>query len=202
MILIPGGLASTCDEFESVRSNISAVFHLERRLPGLVFRKTLSHTLFCEYEAALSPELWAMFQRLAKLHGDARVDLLVVEPDHQSYYLDRHGVYPAMSLSVNSSEDDYWDVIAGENGGDIVSTADVIAITGASGSWGCWGERSDEILVVQGLPEGVSEEAWSDEFGPFLGVAEALENYVSFAFRHDIPGWYASAFSENYDRSS
>lgn len=192
------GLVSTRDEFEFIRSNISSVFYIDRRFPDLVFKNALPRTLFCEYEAALAPELWPMFQKLARLHGDSKINLLVVEPGYQPCHLDRYGMYPAISLSVNSSPADYWDIIGSEDRGSIDSLADVIAITGTSGAWGCWGERSDEVLAVQGVPESISDDEWCDEFGPFLRSSEALDSYISFAFRDGIPEWYASTFTQNY----
>lgn len=191
------------DDFEAVREGVSRVFHLKRRFPEMVFRKPSSRILFCEYGAALSPELWPAFQCLARLHGDDRINLLVVEPDFQSHYLEKHGVYPGISLSVESSEDEYWNIIGHEPesglGGAIYISADVIAITGTSGAWGCWGERNDEILAVQGISENISDEAWCDKFGPFFGASEALEKYVSPAFHWNVKEWYSSSLISNYE---
>ncbi|WP_433470313.1 hypothetical protein [Saccharomonospora azurea] len=110
-------------------------------------------------------------------------------------------MFPAVSLPVDSSPDDYWDAISeaprGNAGEAIVFSARVLTITGLSGLWGCWGECDPDILALQGLPDHILDDAWCDEFGPFLRAPDALENYISPNFGDNIPGWFSDRFLRN-----
>lgn len=168
------------------------VFDLAARLPGQVFREPQGDSLFCEYDAVLAPELWPALREMARWHGDDRVELLVP------------GASRAVSLSVHADEDDYWTAIG--HGSDdelldsIAVSADVVAVTGPSGKWGCWGERDPEIAVFRGFPDAAARDGWRERFGPFLDAAGAVESYVWMALggRGLVPDEYAAALAENY----
>lgn len=115
-------------------------------------------------------------------------------------------MYPAMSLSVEAGTDDYWSGIGHEPGGDIMGSiavsADVVAVTGGSGEWGCWGERNPEVAVFQGFPSTVARNEWRAQFGPFLEVSGALESYVYPApAGRTVPDEYAAILTANYGSS-
>jgi hypothetical protein len=116
---------------------------LDARLPNQVFVEGADDSLFCEFDAVLAPDFWPALCAMARWHGDARVELLVLEP--------AWGRYPAVSLSVDADVDDYWAGIGYEPNGDIMGSiaisANVIAVTGPSGTWGWWGERDPEVAV-------------------------------------------------------
>ncbi|MET9260618.1 hypothetical protein [Amycolatopsis sp. NPDC004079] len=54
-------------------------------------------------------------------------------------------------MSAHADEDDYWTAIGHGSDDDfldsIAVSADVIAVTGPSGKWGCWGERGTEVAL-------------------------------------------------------
>ncbi|MGW1531581.1 hypothetical protein [Streptomyces aureus] len=185
-----------------VRSRCGAVFDLDARLPDLVFRQDRGDTLFCEFDALLTPNLWPALRTMAQWHGDRHVELLVLEAGRGTVLL------PAMSLSlsVEASGDDFWDAVGFEPDGDALDSitimADVVAVTGPSGLWGCWGERDPEVAVFQGFPNASVRDAWRAEFGPFLEVDEVLDAYVAQAFRRGVPGWYAAAMTTHYRRAT
>ncbi|WP_433382519.1 hypothetical protein [Streptosporangium sp. CA-115845] len=112
----------------------------------MVFRNPAESTLFCEFDAVLSADFWPALCALAQLHGDDRIQLLVLDPDGDSYYAPEYNMYPATSIALTSSANEYWEVISEEPSGDdtgaIVFSAEAIALTGVSGEWECWGERS------------------------------------------------------------
>jgi hypothetical protein len=189
--------------FLAVRSTIAKVFDLDARLPGQVFADDLGDALFCEFDVLLAPDLWPAMQTMARWHGDEQIDLLVPAPDTDEFYQREHGMYPAASLPVDGDEDDYWDAVGFDSTPDIMSSihfsAEVVAITGKSGKWGVWGERGPEVAVFRGFPDAASREEWRKSYGPFLDASEALQSYISRAFRDRIvPADYAAALLENY----
>ena len=197
------GLIADCDGYREVRSRSAATFKLGARLPDQVFERGLGDALFCEFDAVLAPDFWPALCAMARWHGDRRVELLVMEPDCDSFYLSEYRTYPAMSLSVKAGEDDYWAAIGFEPGGDVMGSiaisANTIAVTGSSGRWGCWGERHSEAAVFRGFPNLAARNDWCTQFGPFLNASGALESYFPLAFvGRVVPVAYAAAITSNY----
>jgi hypothetical protein len=89
-------------------------FDLDARLPDQVFRARAGDWLFCEFGVVLAPDLWPALCMMARWHGDERIELLVLEPDCDDFYLPKGLGYPARSLSVEAGEDDYWAAIGFE----------------------------------------------------------------------------------------
>ncbi|MFI6056060.1 hypothetical protein ACIBCO_39080 [Streptomyces violascens] len=188
-------------EASAIRAHCADVFALDTRLPGMVFLKDRGDTLFGEFDALLTPELWPALCAMARWHGDQHVELIVLSASHGTT-----SAPAALSLSVEASSDDYWDAVGFAADGDaldsITVAANVVAVTGPSGKWGCWGERDPEVAVFQGFPDTAARDAWRAEFGPFLGVDEALASYLSLAFRSPVPDWYNAAMTAHYRVSS
>lgn len=186
-----------------VRAHVSRVFNSDARLPSQVFRGDARGSLFCEFDAVLAPEFWPALRAMAGWHGDRQVELLVLEPGCDDFYFPEYGMYPAVSLSAEADVDDYWAAIGYEPDdevlGSIAISAKVIAVTGPSGRWGCWGERDAEIAVFQGFPNMPTRNEWRTQFGPFLEVSGALETYLPLAFAgRTVPGEYAAILATNY----
>ncbi|MEV7001799.1 hypothetical protein AB0N62_29470 [Streptomyces sp. NPDC093982] len=170
-----------------VRSRGVFIFDLDARLPGQVFKESGNDSLFCEFDAVLTPEFWPALRAMARWHGDSRVEVLVLEPDCDAFYLPGYRMYPAVSLSVEDNEDDYWAAIGHEPDGDVMGSiaisANVVAVTGPSGRWGCWGERDPEVAVFRGFPDIAARNKWCASFGPFLEASGALESYLPLTLR-------------------
>ena len=195
------------EQYLNVRSTIANAFHLAARLPHQVFAEDLGDSLFCEFDALLAPEIWPALRAMAQWHGDRQVDLLVLQPDSETFYLRDHRMSPAVSLSVSSSEDDYWEAVGYAPGGDVMASiaisADVVAVTGSSGRWGCWGARDPEVAVFRGFPNDAARDEWRALYGPFLDVAGALESYLPVTFANrTVPDAYAAALAANYGTSA
>ncbi len=159
--------------------------------------------MFCEFDAVLTPEFWLALCAIARWHGDGHVELLVLEPDCDSFYFPEYQMYPAMSLSVEAEVDDYWAVIGHEPNGDIMGSiaisANVIAVTGPSGRWGCWGERDPEVAVFRGFPNAAARNEWRAQFGPFLEASGALDSYLPLTFAdRTVPDGYAATLTATY----
>lgn len=196
------GVITDRDRYASIILNMAAVFDLDARIPNQVFKKRAGDSLFCEFDAILSPDFWPTFCAMARWHGDQWVELVVLEPDCDAYY-SKYQFYPAVSLSVEASADDYWAAIGYEPPGDTYAsmaiTANVVTVTGASGEWGCWGERETEVAVFHGFPDLSSRDEWRARFGPFLEASEALESYFPWTFRgRAAPASFAAMLTANY----
>lgn len=199
------GVSSVVDRsgYLNVRSHGAAAFNLDARLPRQVFVEDAQDSLFCEFDAVLAPEFWPALCAMARWHGDTRVELLVLEPDAEGFHLPEYGMYPAISLSVDADMDDYWAGVGHEPNGDIMGSiaisAKIIAVTGPSGRWGCWGERDPEVAVFRGFPSPAARTEWRARFGPFLEVAGALESYLPLTFAdRTVPDEYAETLTANY----
>ncbi|GHJ91581.1 hypothetical protein SNE510_11000 [Streptomyces sp. NE5-10] len=199
----PGPETMDHNGFRRVLSRAAAAFDLAVRLPGQVCREGAEGALFCEFDAVLTPEFWPALRAMARWHGDSHVELLVLEPDCESFYLPEYRTYPAVSLSVEADTDDYWAEIGHEPDGDVMGSiaisANVIAVTGASGRWGCWGERDPEVAVFRGFPTPAARHEWRERYGPFLDVAGALDSYLPPTFAGGtVPEAYAASLTANY----
>ncbi|MFE3175376.1 hypothetical protein ACFXPA_38315 [Amycolatopsis sp. NPDC059090] len=108
------------------------------------------------------------------------------------------------AVPAEADEDGYWTAIGHASPDEfldsIAVSADVIAVTGPSGRWGCWGERGPESAVFQGFPDAAARDGWCERFGPFLDAAGAVESYgwMAFGGRGPVPDEYAAALAENY----
>jgi hypothetical protein len=190
------------DAFETLRARVDSTFYISRRLPDMVFQRVARPTLFCEYEAVLGAGFWPALANLASLHGDDTVDVLTLDPDPVTYYRQEYGYYASFSLRTRASPGEYWDAIAdvpsGDQAGAIVYTANVVAVTGPSASWGCWGERGLGIAVFQSHLKHEMD-VWSERFGPFLTVEGAVESYVAPNFGPaGVPPELSAALLEKY----
>ncbi|TXC99957.1 hypothetical protein [Streptomyces sp. ISID311] len=198
-----GSIMSGRDEYRAISSRSAVTFDLDARFPDQVFRESPRDSLFCEFDVVLAPEIWPALCTMARWHGDDHIELLVLEPDCADFYVPEGLGYPAVSLPVEASEDDYWAAIGFEPDGDALGSisisANVVALTGASAKWGCWGERDPEVAVFQGFPDAAARSEWCARFGPFLDVSGALESYLPMAFGgRPVPDAYAAALTANY----
>ncbi|MFE9341391.1 hypothetical protein [Streptomyces sp. NPDC007063] len=180
---------------DAARARAAAVFDLDARLPQRVFRELTDEAVFCEFDLLLTPDAWPALSALARLHGDRQVDLLVVEVD---------GVAgPTLSLSVEATPDDYWMEVGFGSGREplesITIAAQTVALTGPSGSWGCWGERDPEVAVVRGFPDEAARHDWHARYGPCVDAAGALASWLPQVFgNRGIPDAYAAEMAANY----
>jgi hypothetical protein len=165
----------------------------------MVFKKPRPNTLFAEFEVAMSGAFWPVIQAIARAYGDELVHILVLDPDPEHYYLQHYGKYEAATIRIDASEGDYWGLISDEPSGDptgaIVFSANVVAIVGDSGRWGCWGEKELEVMAIQGLPE----KGNSDLQIPLLSAKDAIDTFVALShWRSSVPPELTSALMAHY----
>ncbi|QYN18886.1 hypothetical protein [Amycolatopsis sp. DSM 110486] len=159
-------------EYQEFYDRMNKFFDLSARLPDQVFRGPKGESLFGPYDDLIDPEFWTVISALARWHGDARVYLLSVRPGPDESYLRDSNFCPAVSISVEASEEDYWAAIGFDSIGDsapsIALTTNVMALTGDSGKWGFWAERDPEVAVYRGDFSVVRQNNnWMEKFGPF-----------------------------------
>lgn len=177
------------EDYETLRDRVAACFDLSRRYPSSAFLVSHPRTVFIEYEVAISGDFWPALSRLASIHGDDCVEFITVDPAPGDDYLPLNsGSYPAFSMSVRASSDAYRDAVMEHLPGDkwefIMLLSSVIAITGSSASWGCWGERDIGVTAIQG--SGPEFDQWVADNGPFWSAHEALDGVISLNFRSGV----------------
>ncbi|MDP9903112.1 hypothetical protein [Arthrobacter bambusae] len=92
-----------------------------------------------------------VLQALVEAHNDTSVSLAVLDPA-PAYYRDNYGSYPVFTLPGVTIDDNYWDAVTFEPGGDptgsVAYTANVVALVGSSERWAVWAERSWDMALV------------------------------------------------------
>ncbi|SDT80997.1 hypothetical protein SAMN05216371_6508 [Streptomyces sp. TLI_053] len=151
--------------------------------------------MFCDFDLLLTPDAWPALTALAGLHGDRQVHLLVLEAGGLAF--------PALSLSVGATPDDYWAEVGFGPGREplesITVAARTVALTGPSGRWGCWGERDPEVAVVRGFPDEGARHDWRTRYGPCADAAGVLAEWLPQVFRdRTVPDSYVAELTANY----
>ncbi|MFI5612621.1 hypothetical protein [Amycolatopsis sp. NPDC051903] len=176
-------------EYLTVRARAAAVFHLDARLPAQLFTAgDAQGSLVGDVSAFWDPDFWPAFQALACYHGDRTVDFLLVDGPACVHLRDR-GEYPALSMPVGASVDEYWDAVGFDSRGfsdAYVFLAETVAVVGPSGRWGCWGERDHELAVYLGFPNAAARERWREEHKPFF-AEDSVAEYFSNVYRNRPP---------------
>ncbi|MGF6883089.1 hypothetical protein ABIA39_002030 [Nocardia sp. GAS34] len=167
-------------------------FNVESRFPDPVFRIEASRTVFIEYEVGDSPRFSQDLSDLARIHGDTHVDCLVLDPGRGSINVPEGcGVYPAFSMDVSASEDEvdavYTESVPGDDEsiwlmGDL---SNVIAYSGRSAMWGCWGQRNLGIMAIRGADTSAFQ-GWRKSLRVSSGSLNEFLGIVAFNFRGDI----------------
>ncbi|MFI9507914.1 hypothetical protein [Nocardia sp. NPDC052566] len=191
-------------DYEAIRNRMASFFYLDRRFPEDVYRLSGVRTVFIEYEVGISSGFWLALSRLAEMFGDTSVDFLVVDPAHGSVNIPASwDVYPAFSIDVTSSTDDFADAITeptpdAEGIWMVGDLSNVVAITGRSGLWGCWGERNSGIMAIR-APDGDAFRVWREEVDLYLWGTYGILDIIAFNCRDWlVPHEFLDPFVENY----
>ena len=165
--------------WNQLRSEAERVVDVSARLPAVVHRLPLLDAPFFDGDAVFSEVGWALASSLARLHGDPKVNLIVVDPEPE-YFLDAIGEYGAFSCDASDAVECYLAGLFGDGSnnavGQIGYTAETVAIFGMSGRWGIWVERNVAGLVASVKLPGLA--AYMDDHGLFLAVDDALEDLL------------------------
>ncbi len=159
------------------------------------------------FDTGLSKFAWPALSALARMHGDAFVDLVTIEPCLGTVrYPAQWDRYPSLSLSVDASPEDYeaatWELCPDGVGRMIGDFADVVVISGASRRWGCWGERAPEIMAIA-APDTPEHQLWRRNFDFDLCDAYAALGIMAKACRKmRVPMHFVEPFIDNYTWTS
>ncbi|MFD6394847.1 hypothetical protein [Nocardia sp. NPDC060259] len=190
-------------EYDRLHARAKGFFYIDRRFPDDVFRKAASRTVFVDFDEALSEYLWPALSELAEIHGDEAVDLVAIEPELGTLRFPAEwNVFPSFSLDVTASADEFRAATS-ELSPDGISQmigdlSDVFAITGASGLWGCWGERPANVMAIS-APESQEFQQWRRKFQEeWRDAYEALSLVARGARNMRLPISFVEPFVDNY----
>lgn len=183
--------------FRSILADIRRLVDPDARLPAWPFLAPTGVVDICQYSNAIEGPFGPVLQSLVDYHGDASVNLVVLDPSPR-YYRDGYGSYPAFRVAGSGLASTFWDLVAHEPRNDptgaVIYTADVVAIVGSSGQWSVWGERSWDLSIVLSQTEGGP---WLSCGVPFVPVEEALSDFTMPDFKTPLPDNVRSEFLRN-----
>jgi len=158
----------------------SAALTVER-MPAHVFRDQYDRFLFLEFDRFPNPEFLALLRRLMEASLDSKANLVVLEPDPETYFYRHFGCFGALEIPADES----WDGYRAEmQNGPPSSPVDSLAVNSfvlawfpPSLRWLIWGERSSEIMVLayrRGF-DGPSEQSLGETGIDLLTAEDALD---------------------------
>lgn len=168
----------------------SAAF-TQSKLPAQVFSDASGSFLFFEFARAFGEGAWRLFSRLAREFGEPVVWVRCIDPDANEYYQANFEEAAEFAIAATDDTHAYVDRMQHwprESQADAMAfRADVVAWTGASGRWACWGEREFGLCVLHFVAENqrLKKElvVLSDDYVPLLALSEALTDIVA----HELP---------------
>lgn len=183
--------------FRRIEQTVAGAVHTDRMVPDQVFRHPPSRTQFLDFAWMLDPQFWSLLVELATAHGDDEVAVLVLDPTPE-YYRRSYGSYPAFTVPVDATGDEYIRALLEEPGDDVTGalsyTAMVMAVTGPSGRWACWGDRAFDLGLVQA---DTAPTRWLAE--PGLTDLAGIQSLVALNFAgHAIPEDFLARLQTNY----
>jgi len=147
------------------------------RFPDWPFRAETGCAAIAEFGVFLSGYFDPVIDALARYYGDTAITFLAVEPG-ASYYIDRYGISPAISVDASALPDGYGKALYRRPGedpfGEMNLSANVFGITGTSRRWAAWAQRDWEIGVLL-TPDRTGP--WREVGISFLDDTERMEDF-------------------------
>jgi hypothetical protein len=165
---------------------LEANFFIDHRLPGQIFRNPSRTFLYFEFARAFDDGAWRLFARVANEFRDSAIVCRAIEPDADDYYRTPFAETAQFSFEASEGPDRYiarmhtWPPQSTPDA--IAYNCEVVAWTGTSAQWACWGERASGLCVLQVQPnERLCKEliALSDEYLPVLTLDGALRDITA-----------------------
>jgi hypothetical protein len=139
-------------QFRSMVHALSSAALTAQRMPSQIFRTQYDRFRFLEFDRFANPEFLALLRRLMESSLDSKTNLIVLEPDPETYFYRHFGRFGALEIPVDESWERYR---AGMQNGPPSSPADSLAVNSfvlawfpPSMQWMIWGERCPEIMVL------------------------------------------------------
>lgn len=184
---------------------LSAAALISERMPAQVFRPRYDRFRFLEFDRFPNPEFLTLLRRLMEASLDSKTNLVVLEPDPETYFHKQFGCFGALEIPASSSWDLYrQEMESGPPGSPVVDSlgmnSSVLVWFPPSLRWLIWAERSPDIMVVaysrgfdgpseQSLAETdirlftaedaleISSSAWGDRSARRLFARQLMDNY-------------------------
>lgn len=183
---------------------LSSATLIAERLPAQAFRSQYDRFRFLEFARFTNPEFLILLKRLMESSRDNQTNLIVLEPDPETYFYKNFGTFGALEIGADESWDRYRTQM---ESGPRSSPADSLAVNSfsliwfpPSLRWIIWGERSPDMMVLaycrgfdgpseQSLAEtgidplsaedalDISSSAWSDRIARRRFAREIMDNY-------------------------
>src|SRR6185437_7564690 len=168
------------------------------------FRDEFDRFLFLEFDRFLNSEFLVLLRRLMEASLDLKANLVVLEPDPETYFYKHFGYFGALEIQADESWDGYRaEMQNGPPSSPVDSLAEnsfVLAWFPPSLRWLIWGERSPEIMVLAYRQDfnGPSEHSLRETGVSLLTAEDALD--ISSSAWSDRSGrrQFAREFMDNY----
>jgi hypothetical protein len=189
---------SNPSELQYVLDALSSATLRSARLPAQVFQPPYDRFRFLDFEY-LRGTFWGMLQRLLEDSGDLSVNVIVLEPDPESFYADL-GHFGAFQIPASASADAYRAEICSASPSSPVLLS-VLVWFPPSLRWLIWGERDPEIMVFacrRGF-DSPSDSSLEEAGMPLFTAEEVLERSSRMWGKHRTAMLrFAREFMDNY----
>jgi hypothetical protein len=183
---------------------LSSAALISERMPAQVFRTQYDRFRFLEFARFPNSEFWTLLRQLMEASLDSKTNVVVLEPEPETYFYKQFGHFGALEIPANGS----WDRYRAEmQSCPPSSPADSLEVNSSvlvwfppSLRWLIWGERVPEIMVLaysrgfvgpseQSLAKtdiylltaadalDISSPAWSDRNARRRFARELMDNY-------------------------
>lgn len=119
-------------QFRRMVEALSSAAKIAERLPAQVFRSQYDRFRFLEFARFPNPEFLTLLQRLMESSRDTQTNLIVLEPDPETYFYKSFGTFGALEIGADESWDRYRAQI---ESGPRSSPADSLAVNSFSLVW-------------------------------------------------------------------
>ena len=161
-------LASSNEEFQSVRSAAGRVVNLDATLPAWPFSTGDGVVDICDYTMCLGDLFEPVIESLAGLHGDTSISFIMIRPEPTQQFARRAGFFPAFTLPVEQLSGSYSELLWYTPEGiaaEMAFAADAFVLFGSSERWTVWGERDWGVALLRSV---AGHRSWREYDVPFM----------------------------------
>jgi hypothetical protein len=117
------------EKYRALLQCVNEVVDISRRLPEAPFFPELSNVDICQFSHAIEGSFEPVLKVLVDFHEDGSVFLVTIDPA-PSVYRQNYGTYGAFSILGQSVTENYWETMARQSTGELLFSANTIAIAG------------------------------------------------------------------------
>lgn len=90
-------------QFRSIFAALSSAALTAERMPAQIFRTQYDRFRFLEFDRFPNPEFLALLRRLMEASLDSKTNLIVLEPDPETYFYRHFDRFGALEIPVDES---------------------------------------------------------------------------------------------------